>query len=205
MEHLNYEPVSNARSTISHGNRNLEVSIPAKRNYFVIAFLSFWLTGWTIGGFIAIGVVLFSSTPISAQLFLLFWLCGWFFGEVAAGSTLLWQLTGKEIISINNKGISLTSKIVSFSKSKHYHINNIRNLGIASTNSSTPFNTNNSVANPMLSKFLSFVPTTGQLSFSNGMKTIRFAAEVDEAEAQQILAAIIKSRILTEDHFKRPE
>ncbi|MHC4214137.1 MAG: hypothetical protein ACYSWP_12260 [Planctomycetota bacterium] len=53
--------------------------------YATAAFLTFWLCGWTVGGFMA-ATMLFSNNdmPIFARLFMLFWLGGWACGEAFA-------------------------------------------------------------------------------------------------------------------------
>ena len=50
--------------------------------YGIAAFMTFWLCGWTVGGFIAMKQ-LFSGNdmPLFGRLFMLFWLGGWACGE----------------------------------------------------------------------------------------------------------------------------
>lgn len=56
----------------------LTIEIPAKRNWFVLAFLSFWLCGWLAGELFALSVVLnaIRKGTWGAELFVLVWLCG---------------------------------------------------------------------------------------------------------------------------------
>ena len=61
-----------------------QIIIPARRNPFVLVFLSIWLTGWTMGGVVAITQLL-----TRFDLFLVVWLIGWALGWVFAAATVL--------------------------------------------------------------------------------------------------------------------
>ncbi len=50
--------------------------------YFTAAFMTFWLCGWTVGGFMAAKTLFTESDmPVFGRAFMLFWLCGWAVGE----------------------------------------------------------------------------------------------------------------------------
>lgn len=52
--------------------------------YPVMAFLIFWLGGWTMGGFMTVkSLLLEGDMPLSARIFILCWLGGWACGEAA--------------------------------------------------------------------------------------------------------------------------
>ena len=82
--------------------------------YPVALFLLCWLGGWTVGGIMAMGALLFGKDmPLSGRLFILFWLGGWACGEAAVVSTLYGMLgasagftplPGMEVIAwVNNR------------------------------------------------------------------------------------------------------
>src|SRR5438874_5491060 len=72
-----------------------QLRIPTRRNWFVLLFLSVWLTGWTFGGFAAVYGLL---TQFS--FFILIWLCGWAAGWCFAAITIGMQISGSEIIRV---------------------------------------------------------------------------------------------------------
>jgi len=73
----------------------ITVHIKTKKNWFMLFFLPVWLTGWTLGGIVAI-----TSVVTRPDLFLVVWLCGWAVGEAWAICSFLWNAFGEEKISI---------------------------------------------------------------------------------------------------------
>jgi hypothetical protein len=89
------------RATIQDNITDLQIIIPAKRNWFIILFIGAWLGAWIMGEFFALRMVtgLFSGRG-PANLFILIWLIGWTVGGFFAFRMFLWNLIGKEIITI---------------------------------------------------------------------------------------------------------
>ncbi|CAN0574741.1 unnamed protein product, partial [Ectocarpus sp. 12 AP-2014] len=94
---------STGRITVSQEGDWTRIVLPARKNWFVGVFLSFWLCGWTVGGFSTIPT-LFSGAANNSW-FPVFWLCGWALGWVFAATTLAWMLVGKETLWIGPRAI----------------------------------------------------------------------------------------------------
>jgi hypothetical protein len=103
-----------------------EIRISSPKNVFMLIFLPIWLTGWTIGGIIAIGVLV--TGGVKEAWFLLFWLCGWAVGESFALYALLWGAFGHEVITVKNGIISIKRSVLGYGPSKHYYIDKLSNL-----------------------------------------------------------------------------
>ncbi len=101
------ESPSAGKSTITNLNGRLEVSIPARRNWFVIIFYSVWLGGWFMGEKSTISEVIKADSPSDIDFFLLFWTLGWTFAGAFIIYSIIWQLFGKEILSIEEARFNL--------------------------------------------------------------------------------------------------
>src|SRR6201985_1450701 len=95
------------RSPIQDNITDLQIIIPAKRNWFIILFLGAWLGGWFVGEVVAFRMEggFFSGKGIP-NLFVLFWLIGWTVGGFFAFRISLWNLIGKEIITVGQGGLT---------------------------------------------------------------------------------------------------
>ena len=83
-------------------------------HYLVLAFMSFWFCGWTVGGFAVVYILIVTAVgffidkvPIFVLLFLLFWLGGWTICEIVVFKTLYYALKPKKssVLTISNRGI----------------------------------------------------------------------------------------------------
>lgn len=167
------------RARIKHDFNSLRIEIPSKKNWFVIIFMLAWMGGWAVGEFSVIGILLRSDAPIFANAFLLFWLAGWTVGGIFAIYSVLWMLIGSEIITIDRGILEIKKSIKGIGRKRSYEIKSIRNLDI----------------NPMQDMGIwggnynrnTFGMKGGRIKFDYGMKTIKFANGIDEAEARMIL------------------
>jgi hypothetical protein len=91
-----------------------------------------------------------------------------------------WQLTGKEIISVNRTVMSITNQIFGWKKFYEYGIMDMKDLR-ASTPQQDLF---------VRAKILQFSKQNGMIAFDYGSKTFRFGLDIDEAEAKQIVSEI---------------
>src|ERR1700742_1553015 len=86
------------RAIIQDNFDHVVITIPAKRNWFIILFTLFWMGGWFMGETSA-GKNVFTNFN-GAGLFMIFWLGAWTIGGAFAFSMLIWNLIGKEIITV---------------------------------------------------------------------------------------------------------
>ncbi|MDB5048263.1 MAG: hypothetical protein JWO30_1334 [Fibrobacteres bacterium] len=186
-----------SRVSIEEFADRVVVSIPVKRNWFLLLFLGFWLCGWAMGEFGAIasivggaGWFLSKTKPIEhamipGGLFLLFWLGGWTVGGVFAIGSWLYQLKGKEIIVRDDRFISHKRDFVIFKRSKEYLNGHVKSLRV-STGSGNIFN-----ASPER-MFEFWGMGGGSIAFDYGSKTIRMGSGLQDAEVNPILEALSK-------------
>lgn len=184
------------RYTSENTGFSLKITIPSKKNWFVILFLGFWLTMWAVGE-VAVGAgiiievikmlikgnfaeLVFES--LFGGFFMVIWLAIWTAIGGFALYTWLWNINGTEAIEVSGESIQITHRVFSFGKPKEYtvgHIKDIRTVPIHS----------NGIWGFRLARFTWGVPP-GTLAFDYGAKTINFGSGCEEAEAKMILKEI---------------
>lgn len=160
----------------------LSIVVPARRNLFVIVFLCAWLGGWAIGETSALSS-LFNNETNRAGGFLSFWLIGWTLAGAWAVTTVLWQLFGKELITLTPGTLNHRVKILGFGRTRSFatsHITRLRAVDVVA---------------PTFLRQRAYMPPffregDGPLVFDYGAKTIRMGQSLDEAEAHQLLARL---------------
>jgi hypothetical protein len=102
-------------------------------------FIGAWLGGWVMGEFFALGMVtgLFGGKG-PANLFILFWLIGWTVGGFFAFRMFLWNLIGKEIITIGQGNLAVAKKGALLFKAKTYDLNEVKNIRAQEDNLGLP-------------------------------------------------------------------
>jgi len=188
------ETPSNGRAKIFKNGNNLEVQIPTKKNWFVIIFLTAWMGGWFIGETFAITTLFFGDTPFFANAFLLFWLTGWTVGGLFCITILLWSIAGQEIIKIENGIIEISKQIFSLKRSKKYHIDEVRHLTINPTS-------DNDMWGMGYQRNLFGLKGGGVLKFDYGLKTLKFAGGIDEAEGRLMIETLKMNSNFKEQNF----
>jgi hypothetical protein len=178
-----FEPLSEYRSTVESVPGGIEISTPARRNYFVAAFLACWLGGWFFGETSAISELLTPTTKTGGgTAFLFFWLCGWTIGGFFAAVMLLWTLAGRERVTVQNDAVSIRREAFGIGLGKHYELRSVKNLrAIETAGAIGGFATG--ARDP-------FGFSGGRMAFDYGAKTIHFGAAVDMAEARYLIAKI---------------
>jgi hypothetical protein len=153
-----------------------QIRIPMRRNWFVTAFLLFWLTMWTTAG-INVGRELYTDF----SWFLLLWLGGWAAGWVFAASTLAAQFWGAETIATTGGDLLIRSGAGALARTWRYRGSDIRNL-----QSDTP--TNDLAGMRYRPAPFWIRPRSGAVRFDYGAETIYWANGIDEPEGREIVA-----------------
>ena len=170
-------PPPGRRSTSRHTSDGLEISIPAKRNIFLVLFLSAWLAGWAFGEVMGARELLFGEDNAPA-LFLAVWFTLWTFGGGVAIYTWLRMVAGRDLIVLGSGVLAIKSEIFGVGRRKEYDVAHIKNLRLEPP---TVFPTDMSGA-------LRFWGVAGgPIAFDYGSKTVRFAAGLDDAEARDVI------------------
>lgn len=164
-----------ARFTVEGGVRQPEIRIPARKFWFGLVFLCFWLTGWTFGGLGAMANLHTSDGPFLA-IWLVFWAVGWIF----AATSILWQFTGSEVIRVDAGQLIHGWRMLGFSRERAYPLTHIRHMRI---HNSMPFSFafNRGWGGPFMTRRM------GCIAFDYGASTIRMGQSIDEAEGRMIV------------------
>ena len=174
------ERPSNGRAKIFKSGNTIQIQIPTKKNWFLIVFLTAWMGGWFVGETFAITAIFLKDTPLFANAFLLFWLAGWTVGGLFCITILLWSIAGQEIIKIEDGVIEIGQQVFSLTKSKKYHISDVRHLSINPTYDNDVWGYQRNL----------FGFKGGVLKFDYGLKTLKFAGGIDEAEGRLIIETL---------------
>jgi hypothetical protein len=181
-----------ARATIRQSPDGLTITIPSRKNWFLILFLGFWLAGWLFGEVIALHQVIRGhsshwasakeSGPIGLNLFLIGWLGAWTVGGGVAIITWLWNLVGVERVLLVRSTLTTKREVLGIGPTNEYELSSISNLRI-----------NMGLSNVRFRMAPIQTMNGGTIAFDYGAKTFHFGVGLDEAEAQQIIAQL-KSR-----------
>jgi hypothetical protein len=187
------EKPSNGRSEIFNNGQRLEIVIPSKKNWFLVIFLSAWLCGWLMGESFAITQLFDSETPLFANAFLIVWLTLWTIGGAFAITILFWMVIGKEKLLVDSNVLEIGKHIFSFKISKKYDINEVKHLA------TNPAHENDFWGMNYQRSLLGV--KSGALKFDYGLKTIKFASAIEEAEGRLILDLFKKNSNFRESNF----
>ena len=172
--------VGKGRSQIEETPSGLRITIPAKKNYFLILFLAFWLVGWAFGEITALAQVLNPESG-APKLFMLAWLCGWTVGGAFAIYAWLWNVKGQEIVNLSSTELQHVRRLPFFQRSKEYDLSAVSKLRAQAPDRSI-FGTRNGM------EFWGI--SGGSVVFDYGHSTHKFGAQLDEAEANHIVTTI---------------
>ena len=160
---------------------HLRLTLPARRNWPMLVFLSAWLVGWAFGEFTVPTQFFGKSGRTGIDLFTAAWLVMWTIGGAFAMYVWLWNLVGREVIDIDSESLRIKREVVRWGRVRDFTLNHVRALRVAPV-----------TFNPMdFSNGLRFWGVGGgAIAFDYGAKTYRFGGALDEAEAKQVLARI---------------
>ena len=156
--------------------------MPAQRNWFVLLFLSAWLVGWAFGE-VSVIRQLTNPTEKTPILFLLAWLTGWTVGGTFAVAAVLWQLGGRELLSVDTATLTHRVEAFGIGRSRIYKLSEVKNLR-ATEYSANPFTNQAAMLPPLTGSGF------GPVAFDYGARTIRVAAALEEAEAKALVARL---------------
>src|SRR5438105_15484135 len=97
------------RAIINDNVVNLEIIIPVKKNWFTILFTGAWLGIWVVSE-LSVAGMLVARLPKVADAFMIFWLTGWTIGGLFVFRVFLWNISGREIITIGQGTLTIKRK-----------------------------------------------------------------------------------------------
>ena len=164
------------RSTIAEEPDRLQITIPAKRYWFLVFSLGLWLGGHTVGyinGFRRVGLGYITDLDIQGllvvlglDLFVLYGLYLWF-----------WNMGGKELIIITSEAFFVRREIYGIGITKKFDLNKISDLRPATRDFT----------------LISWKWGMGEcIHFSHGSKTYGFGKGLEQAEVHYLIQTITK-------------
>ena len=156
------------RSSVSEDAGVLRISIPMKRSWGVILFLIFWLGMWQMGWRDAAGKL--AHDP--SQPFLLFWIGGWTLGGIWAVTWCMRMLAGRDIVTVKGDTFEIRKQVLALGLTRQYLRPEMLNLRFE----------------PAMRRGRGH--RASHIEFDYGARTIAFGDDLDEAEANQIIAKI---------------
>jgi hypothetical protein len=178
-------PVPGDIATTAETLEGLEVVIPAKRNLFIVLFLTFWLAGWAFGEG-AVALQLLRPTESNAPtLFLAAWLGMWTIGGGVAVYTWAWMLFGKERVVLGASSLAIGREVLGLTRRKEYDLMAVNHLQPSALG---PTRFGAGTANWFRGI------AGGALQFDYGSQTIRFGAALQEAEAKRLASLLVSRR-----------
>ena len=165
------------RSTMAEENGLVRVRIPARRNWFVVAFLAVWLCGWLIGEIVALRSALWPRGDVHGPPAVVpwFWIAAWTAGGAFAVYNWVWSAFGREVAELDGRVLIVRREPIGLPFRREYDLLHVRNLRVV------PFDASIWSRDSMRG---------GPLAFDYGAKTIRFGSGIDEAEARMILDSV---------------
>ena len=183
----------NGRAVLSDTFNEFIITIPSKKNWFIVIYMCVFLCFWFIGVIFAF-VMIFSSNndkSIFPQLLPTIWLLGWTLGGFQGIKRLIWIILGKEIITFSVGQFSINRSGALLEKTKTYNLNEAKDFRIH-----------------IIEDFITIgrgrrksLRDEGVIHFDYGLKTLKFAIAIDEAEAKFLLAKLKAKGFLTQKHF----
>lgn len=172
-----------ARYDIRDDFATLRITIPARRSWFTVLFLGFWLMGWATGEVIVGGILLRGilatlggQTPDVAEgggmLFLGVWLAFWTVGGAFALVTWLWNLAGKETVLIDGEALTIYRTVFGLGRARRYAAAYVDRLRVSEDSGDSQG------------------ASSGGLAFDYGGETARFGAGLPPTEARDVWARI---------------
>ncbi len=169
--------MNNGKARIHESMGNIEISLPSKKNWFVLLFGSAWLGGW----YFALVNTFSVFTPgdsgfMGADGFMIFWLIAWILGGAGTLFLLLWGYFGRERVEIRGGKLLLEKTI--------WGIGIKKRLDLAHVQHFRPEQVNQGMFGRSRWALWGLGPR--KVHFDYGMKTYSFGLAVDDAEARYL-------------------
>lgn len=172
---------ADSRITIADTPQGLRIVMPCRRSWLVVCFLGFWICGWAVGEVMVTRQLLNGDAPPLGEVFMLTWLGAWTVGGLLAIYAWLWQVMGKEMLTVHGQTFKTRRDIGGFGFDKEYDLVQMRDVRVGQL-SVNPFEFSSSLQ--------LWGVGGGVIVFNYGARIYRFGAGLDETEAKQIVTTI---------------
>jgi hypothetical protein len=181
------ESIDNGRAKISSSMNGTEVSIPSKKNWFILIFSTAWLGGWYFGFKNVLGTLKLDKDGFGEiDGFMAFWLIGWTIGGLFIIGLLFWGYFGKEILKIESKKIILNKSVFGIGTTKILKKTEVKNIRFNEVEINYFSGKNN---------WAIWGVGEGKIKFDYGMKTYYLGLGLDDAEANYLVEKIQEETI----------
>jgi len=141
-----------------------------------LGFLLLWLLAWTACGVIVF-INYFTLTTREAKLFVIIYLTFWLYYEFKISRAFIWKSSGKEKLWIKNGILNYQREINGKGKILQFNLDLISDLAVLDLN-------DRSFADNLSQSF--WIKGGERMEFRSQAKAIRFAMQVNDAEAREI-------------------
>src|SRR5215510_8918195 len=94
-----------------HIGQKLVITIPSRRNWFLIFFLGIWIVAWAFAEIFIGGSILREGFP-GPGIFGLVWITFWTVGGAFALYIFFWQIIGREEVKIASYSITISQLVL---------------------------------------------------------------------------------------------
>jgi hypothetical protein len=174
---------ADSRLSITDTLEGLRIVIPYPRSWFVICVLGFWICGWAVAEVMVPMQLYQGDAPPEGEGFMLAWFGVWTLGGAFAIYALLWQVMGKEILTVHGQTFTTRRDVGGFGFAKEYDLLQMKGLRVEPPRFN-PIDVSSSLQ--------LWGVGGGVIVFDYGAKSHRFGIGLDEASAKQVVTAIKK-------------
>lgn len=179
---IKIEDVSDSRISIEPDIWGVTITVPSRKNWFGMVFMSVWLCGWVYSFIRTLDFTTFETFDFRGDLFLLFWLGGWTAGGILVLYKILKMMIGQETLVAKKSILRRSFRFLVLIGGKNYHLSSVRNFRWIDNSKIRGENSSNSARSNI-----------GKLQFEYGPKTITCCKGVDAGEGAAIIKAIAKA------------
>jgi hypothetical protein len=179
------EKLKTGRAVISNAGGHLQIIIPSRKNLFIIVFLFTWLVGWAYGEIGVARDLILKPPSAGERAFMILWLIFWTAAGFSAFLAWIWSIAGREVVTASHDVLKIERKVFNHGYAKEYSLEQAGKFRV--------------FANPRMSSFSTIEfwgLGGGTIAFDYGMRTIKFANGLDEAEANHILDEMKKHNVI---------
>ncbi len=182
------------RATITQMSGGLLIVMPPPRRWFAVAVLAFYVAFWVGFPLVVFGGAARSGSTGAFSVWIVVFIVLWLYWGVLCGYVSLWLIAGREVVVIDETALVARRQTPVYTRSQTYDIRDVHHLRATSDWLPEP-PTDSWIWRWQCSPERGWAMwglAGGHIAFGYHNRTHRFAAALDEAEAQQIVARIIE-------------
>lgn len=173
----------NRQAVVSYHGDILQIVIPAKKDGFMIFFLSVWLIIWAVAEVASpLALIGFKDEGAVIMTILILWMIIWTVVGFLTMFALLWNILGREVISVGRKHLSIKNDVLGYGRWRQYESSQIKALRVSKTKDAW-----GSLDYTMQCWGL----FGGMLAFEYQNRTYRFGMGIEASAAREILQRIL--------------